>query len=251
VRQITQSNALERGQILLELLHSIDPMLAGVAIDEIGLSGDPAMGPALLEMFSSLQPQRSEFMRLRIIEALGRLREPSAEPVLRKVVDERKVWKWVYPREMRIAAAQALLKIDPEYAPQVVSASGLTSEELGMGALDHDAEQRWLRTRRYPRIKLARPITAIATSTWGRAQLTIRQLSLGGGLGNKDDKLRLGSDASLDLQLGLRHIKSQVILRRNRMGEISFEFVEMDLEERCKLRHVLMEELPRQLPAPV
>jgi hypothetical protein len=88
----------------------------------------------------------------------------------------------------------------------------------------------------------------MAASSWGRAQLGVKQLSLWGGLATKDDKLRLGSDAMLDLQVGLRHIKGQVILRRNRAGEISFEFVEMDLEDRSKLRHLLLEQM-QQAPA--
>ena len=249
VRQIAQSNALERGQILLEILPSIDSMLVGVAIDEIGLSGDPATGPALLDMLTDEHTRRSEFLRLKIVEALGRLGEPSAEPALRKIVEERKVWKWLHPRELRIAAAQALLKIDPEYGPQVVGASGLSAEELAMTPLEADPGHDFSRTRRYERIAFPRPVPAVATSGWGRAQLAVKQLSLWGGLADKDEKLRLGSDAMLDLQLGLRHIRGQVILRRNRAGEIGFEFVEMDLEERSKLRHLLLEQ-PQQAPSP-
>lgn len=84
----------------------------------------------------------------------------------------------------------------------------------------------------------------------------MRQLSLGGGLANKDDKMRLGTDATLDIQTGLRHIRSQVLLRRNRQGEISFEFVVMDLEERTKLRRLLLDlrqpsALPSMDPGPV
>jgi len=256
VRQIAQSNALERGQILLEILPALDPMLVTVAIDEIGLSGDPAMGPALLEMLTNPEKERSDFTKLKLVEALGRLRERGAEPALRRIVEERKVWKWIYPREMRIAAAQSLTKVDPEFSPQVLSAAGFSPEELSLVAVDADPEQRWSRTRKYQRFLLDRSLPAVASSSWGKAQLAVRQLSLGGGLANKDDKMRLGTDATLDIQTGLRHIRSQVLLRRNRQGEISFEFVVMDLEERTKLRRLLLDlrqptALPSMNPGPV
>jgi len=176
--------------------------------------------------------------------------------IARRIVEERKVWKWIYPREMRIAAAQSLTKVDPEFSPQVLSAAGFSPEELSLVAVDADPEQRWSRTRKYQRFLLDRSLPAVASSSWGKAQLAVRQLSLGGGLANKDDKMRLGTDATLDIQTGLRHIRSQVLLRRNRQGEISFEFVVMDLEERTKLRRLLLDlrqptALPSMNPGPV
>ncbi len=206
------------------------------------------MGPALIEMLTNPAQQHSEFTRLKLVEALGRLRERGAEPALRRIVEERKVWKWIHPRELRIAAAQSLTKVDPDFSAQVLGAAGFSLEELSLVALDADLEQRWSRTRKYRRFVLERPLSAMAASSWGKAQLHVRQLSLGGGLASKDDKTRLGTDATLDLQTGLRHIRSQVLLRRNHQGEISFEFVDMDLEERSKLRRLLLDLV--QPPAP-
>ena len=60
----------------------------------------------------------------------------------------------------------------------------------------------------------------------------------------------MGSDAALDLQLGLRHFKAQVMLRCARQGLISFEIADMDLEERYKLRRILAEQMHR-IAAPV
>jgi len=71
----------------------------------------------------------------------------------------------------------------------------------------------------------------------------VRELSLGGGMGTKDDSMRIGSDAEIDIQVGMRHIRGQVLLRRARVNEVGFEFVNTDLEGRHRLRHLLMDSL--------
>jgi hypothetical protein len=62
-------------------------------------------------------------------------------------------------------------------------------------------------------------------------------------MGTKEDSLRVGSDADLDIQVGMRHIRAQVLLRRARVNEVGFEFVNIDLESRHRLRHLLMASL--------
>jgi hypothetical protein len=86
-------------------------------------------------------------------------------------------------------------------------------------------------------------VPAAISSSWGRSTLAVRELSLGGGMGTKEDSLRIGSDADLDIQIGMRHIRAQVLLRRARVNEVGFEFVNTDLESRHRLRHVLMDSL--------
>jgi hypothetical protein len=243
VAQIALGNAPERGQILWELIDELDHLVLPIAMDEIGLSGDNAAAPGLMVLAGDgASESRSPLLRLKAIEALGRLRESSADPLLRGLIETRKMWKWVYPRELRIAAAQALLKIDPEYDSRVLAAGGLEREELSMAPLDADDAPR-LRYRRYDRVTPHRVLQAVASSNSGRIPLAVRQMSLNGGLVTKDDKLRFGSEVSIDLQAGLRHIRGQVIMRRNQQGDLSFEIVDMELEERLKLRRLLLEEM--------
>ena len=246
VRQIAASNAPERGQILFEMLDVLDHAVLPQAIDEVGFSGDHALTPGLMVLADEGSAEaRSPFLRLKVVEALGRLRDAAAIPLLRALVEARKMWKWVYPRELRISAAQALVKIEPQYGPQLVTEGGFTVNELELLPLDAEYSLPWVRQRRYQRIVPPRALPALASSSWGRSELSVRELSLGGGVAKKGDDLRLGSDAALDLQLGLRHIKTQVLLRRARQGEISFEIVDMDLEERSKLRRILADQLHR------
>ena len=67
-------------------------------------------------------------------------------------------------------------------------------------------------------------------------------LSLGGGMGTREDNLRVGSDATLEINAGVRKkIRAQVLLRRARVNEIGFEISDTDLESRYRLRQVLIE----------
>ena len=102
-----------------------------------------------------------------------------------------------------------------------------------------------VRQRRYERIVLSRSLSAVISSSWGKSSLQIRELSLGGGMGTKEDNLRIGSEANLDISLGVRHVRAQVLLRRARVNEVGFEIVNTDLESRYRLRRILVEAVER------
>jgi hypothetical protein len=161
------------------------------------------------------------------------------------LLEAKKMWKWIHPRELRIAAAQALAKIDPRYASQVMSDTGLSPGELAIAPLDSAPACPWVRQRRYERIVLRKALAATISSSWGKSSILIRELSLGGGMGTKEDNLRVGSEANIDISVGVRHIRGQVLLRRARVNEVGFEIVSTDLESRYRLRGLLMETVER------
>ncbi len=246
VRQVAYGAAHDRGRSLLELLEIIDPLVLPQAVDEIGMSGDRTASEPLIVMAQVGEAEsRSPFIQLKAIESLGRLREPEAVPVLRQIVEAKKRWKWAHHRELRIAAAQSLAKIDPRYGSQVVADSGLEPAELAIAPLDAAPACPWVRQRRYERIVLSRKVSAQLGSSWGKSSIVIRELSLGGGMGTKEDNLRIGSEANLDISIGVRHIRAQVLLRRARVNEVGFEIVNTDLESRYRLRRILVEALER------
>jgi hypothetical protein len=86
-------------------------------------------------------------------------------------------------------------------------------------------------------------VAAAISSSWGKSTLSVRELSLGGGMGTKQDSLRIGSDGDVDITVGMRHIRAQVLLRRAHVNDVGFEFVTTDLESRHRLRHLLMDSL--------
>ncbi len=247
VREIAYGAATDRGRTLLELAEVLDSVVLPETIDEIGMSGDLSAAPPLLAMARPGESaSRSPFVQLKAIESLGRLRDPEALSLLREIVEAKKTFGWVHHRELRIAAAQSLSKTDPRYSGQVLADSGLEPAELAIAPLDTAPACPWVRQRRYERMVLTRTVGATIGSSWGKSKILIRELSLGGGMGTKEDNLRIGSEADLEVSLGMRtRIRAHVLLRRARVNEVGFEIVNTDLESRYRLRRLLVEALNR------
>jgi hypothetical protein len=245
VRQIAYGNAADRGRTLLELAEVLDQFVLPEAVDEIGMSGDLTAGAPLIAMARPGEAaSRSPYVQLKAIESLGRLKDAEAVAILREILESRKTFGWVHHRELRVAAAQALAKTDPRYSSQVMSDSGLEPGELAIAPLDLAPACPWVRQRRYERLVLAKTVTGTIGSSWGKSRIQIRELSLGGGMGTKEDNLRIGSEADLEISLGMRSkIRAHVLLRRARVNEVGFEIVSTDLESRYRLRRLLVEAL--------
>jgi hypothetical protein len=245
VRQIAYGNATDRGRTLLELAEILDPLVLPEAVDEIGMSGDITATPPLVAMARPGETaSRSPFIQLKAIESLGRLRDTEAVSALREILEAKKTFGWIHHRELRIAAAQALSKTDPRYSSQVMSDSGLEPAELAIAPLDMAPACPWVRQRRYERMILSKTVAATIGSSWGKSKIMIRELSLGGGMGTKEDNLRIGSEADLEISLGMRtKIRAHVLLRRARVNEVGFEIVNTDLESRYRLRRLLVDAL--------
>jgi hypothetical protein len=247
VRQIAYGAAPDRGRTLLELAEVLDPVVLPETIDEIGMSGDITAAHPLQSMSRPGEAEsRSPFVQLKAIESLGRLRDPESLTLLREIVEAKKTFGWIHHRELRVAAAQSLSKTDPRYSAQILADSGLEPAELAIAPLDMAPACPWVRQRRYERMVLARTVGATIGSSWGKSRILIRELSLGGGMGTKEDNLRIGSEADLEISVGMRtKIKAHVLLRRARVNEVGFEIVSTDLESRYRLRRLLVESLNR------
>ena len=246
VRQIAYGAAPDRGRTLLELLELLDVLILPEAIDEIGMSQDRSASASLIALATAGEAQnRPPFVQLKAVESLGRLREAEAVPVLRTIVEDKKLFGYSQHRELRLAAIQSLSKIDPRYGTQALTDSGLEAGEIAIAPLDSGPGCPWVRQRRYERIILPRTLSATLSSSWGKSNIVMREMSLGGGMGTRSDNLRVGSEAHVEISLGVKKIKGEVLLRRARVNEIGFEFVSMDLDSRYRLRRVLVEALQK------
>ncbi len=242
VRQIAYGAAPDRGRTLVELLELLDPLILPEAIDEIGMSQDRSATSSLIALATAGEARnRPPFVQLKAIESLGRLREPEAVPVLRAIAEAKKLFGYTQHRELRIAAIQSLAKIDPRYGTQALAESGIEAAELALAPLDSGPGCPWVRQRRYERIILPRSLSAVLSSSWGKSNIVMHEMSLGGGMGTRSDNLRVGSEAHVDISVGVKKIRGEVLLRRARVNEIGFEFVGMDLDSRYRLRRVLVE----------
>ncbi|MGA9183797.1 MAG: PilZ domain-containing protein, partial [Candidatus Acidiferrales bacterium] len=241
VRQLSIAGAPERGKLLAESLELIEPMILPLALDEIGMCGDANTATKLLRLAEGeILMQSSEYLRVKAIEALGRMRAPAAAGHLRRFVEARKTFGWAYPEEIRMAAAQALLKLDPAWMEAFLPQSGLDRKVMSLAPLDPIPDRDFVRHRRYRRIRLPRQVPAVITSARGKYTSAISVLSLEGGLLSGDLQLAVGTEATLKIPAGLRSISMQAMVRFVRSQQAGFELVGMGLEDRTKLRRLLV-----------
>jgi hypothetical protein len=239
IRQLSSAPAEFRARLLVALYDSLDVMIRPLAIDEMGMSGHPDCILKLMEIAES--NATSGFTRVKAIEALGRLRATTATQLLQEIMDARQLWRWSYPEELRIAAAQALMRVDATMALEKLAPSGLDRKDLTLEPTDPEPNTSVIRQRRYARLKLSRNLVANTTNLRENIRLTIPELNLGGGIGSGERHLAPGSLLTLKFVHGVRNIKAQAVVRGARPQAMAFEFVEMDLEERSRLRKLLME----------
>jgi hypothetical protein len=185
-------------------------------------------------------PEGSEYLRVKAIEALGRMRAQGAAGHMRRFVETRKAFGWAYAEEIRTAAAQALMKLDPEWMTAFLPQSGLDDKVMALAPLDPIPDRDVVRHRRYRRIRLPRNVPAVITSARGKYSSAISVLSLEGGLLSGDVQLAVGTEATLKIPAGLRSISMQAVVRFVRSHQAGFEMVGMGLEDRAKLRRLLV-----------
>jgi hypothetical protein len=183
--------------------------------------------------------QGDPYLQIKAIEALGRLREPQAEALLRPLAEGKKLWRWKHPREVRITAVQALMKIDPQWTVQFLPKCGLSAVELNLAALDPDPGTPWLRQRRYDRVKLPNPLNGMVSASQGNHKVSIQQLSLGGGVARSQCHIKPGSSVPLEIQSGMHRLRARVLVREARPQELTFELVQIGYQDRSRLRRPL------------
>jgi hypothetical protein len=248
VRLLAMVGATERGSLLMNLLGMIDPVLLPLAIDEIGFSDDTNCTPGLIRLAEGDIPGTGgDFIRLKVVEALGRLKARPAVEMLRKIAETRNMLHWASHPELRLAAVQSLARIDPRWAKELLPRSGFSDADLTLTPLDSQPNAKYFRRRRYTRVRLSQPIPAIATAGQDSYRLEVRGLSLSGGIAAGEKHLQPGTLVSMKIGSGLRPIRAQVLMRDARAQGLGFEFADMDLDERARLRKLLL----KNMAAPV
>lgn len=239
VRQLCSAPGEERARLLVTLYDTLDPLIRPLAIDEMGMSGRPECITKVVDLLK--EDTTPGFTRIKAIEAAGRLHASAASLILQRILEAKQVWRWSYPTELRIAAAQALQKIEPTTAMEKIASSGLDRKELVLEPTDPEPNAPVIRQRRYARLKLSKHIPAVTTNLRENMRISIAELNMGGGIGAADRHLAPGSLLTLKISHGVRTIRAQAIVRGARPQAMAFEFVEMDVDERSRLRKLLLE----------
>jgi hypothetical protein len=242
VRQIAASGAASRGRLLTDLFDHLDPLIRPLAVDEIGMSGERSADTRLLRIAEGDLPKNTtSYLQLKAMEALGRLRTSGAATVLRRIVEARKTWRWANPNELRIVAAQALEKLDPEWVRNFMPQSGLSAAELSIEPLDADPSSSATRQRRYPRLRLEQPVPGATVNLKENFRIEVPEMALGGGVALSEQNLHPGSIVELKLIAGQKQVRAQTIIRDANTQARAFEVVDMELDERGKLRKLLVQ----------
>jgi hypothetical protein len=252
VRQIAASGAPGRCRILLELIDHADPLVMPMVIDEIGVTSDrEALGRLLTIADGDLPAGASPYVQAKAIEALGRIHAPESISTLKRIASTRKVFGWLHPLELRIAALQALERLEPDWARDFLVKSGIETEDLTLAPLDVAPNSKFVRQRRHTRVRLQKPVTAMCTNLKEGCRLDIKTASLSGGVATISRHLAPGTQVQLKLQLGLglRNLQAIALMRDYRAQDMAFEIVDMNLDERTKYRRLLAANLSQSPPA--
>jgi hypothetical protein len=240
VRQISASGAARRCHVLLELLDHVDPLVTPLVIDEIGVTADrEALGKLLTIADGDLPPGGGPYLRVKAIEALGRIQAPESASTLKRLVESKKVFRWVEPQELRIAALQALEKIEPEWVRNYLPISGIDKEDFTLAPLDIPVTSRFVRQRRHTRVRLRKTVRAVCTNLRESCSMEIKTASLTGGVATLSRHLTPGTQVQLKLQVGMRNLQATALMRDSRAQDMAFEIVDMNLDERSKYRRML------------
>ena len=240
VRQISASGAPGRCRILLELLDHVDPLIMPLVIDEVGVTSDrEALGRLLTIVDGDLPVGSGAFLQVKALEALGRIHAPESINTLKRIVEAKRMFGWQHAQELRVAALQALLQLEPDWAREFAAKSGIDREELALAPLDVLLNSKFVRQRRHTRVRLHKPVTAVSTNLKETCRLEIKTASLSGGIATISRHLAPGTHVQLKLQLGLRNVQATALMRDYRAQDMAFEIVDMSLDERSKYRRLL------------
>jgi len=250
VRQVSGSGATGRCRILLDILDYVDPLVMPLVIDEIGVSGDrEALGRLLTIVDGDLPIGSGQYLRVKAVEALGRISATESVAALKRIAGGKKVFGWTHSQELRIAAMQALEKLDLAWAQEFLPKSGIENEDLTLAPLTILANSKFVRQRRHTRVRLRKPLSAVSTNLKENCRLEIKTASLAGGVATINRHLAPGTQVQLKLQLGLRSLQATALMRDYRAQDMAFEIVDMNLDERTKYRRLLAGKLTRLVPA--
>jgi hypothetical protein len=216
------------------ILQDAHPLVVPMMIDQIGIGLETTAVPLLMEIAAGEHDTlRDQFVRIKAIEALGRLRATEAVELLHQLAGKREGLTFVEPGGLRAAAEDALaLMEEGPHSARARAAFEPPAHPLGNFVIP----------RRYARIPLESPLRAQI----GGQQMSmgrVKTISLGGAYLESTNRLNLGDSIQLEIRSGLRKIHSTAIVRNVGPNGNGVEFVHMKDEDREKLRKLVQKYL--------
>lgn len=220
--------------VFSSLLPSAHPLVLPMMIDHIGVTLETTAIPLLMEIAAGAHVTlRDLFVRIKAIEALGRMRANEATELLRTLAERRDGLAFAEPGGLRATAEEALAVIENRPSASRVRALYETIEQLN---------RPFPVPRRYTRIPLESPLSAQiegAQAHTGR----VRTISLGGAYLQSSRKLSIGDSIKLEIRSGLRKIHCTAVVRNAGPDGNGIEIVHMKEEDHEKLRRLVHKHL--------
>jgi hypothetical protein len=230
-----------------EILPEAHVLVVPVMLDEIGAVGEMSAIPLLCEVAAgAVVTLRDIFIRIKAVEALGKMHAAAAAGALRTLLRERQGLVYAEPAGLRIAAKEALALIENHPASARVRASESALAKANIS---------FRRPRRYFRIPLERPYSARIeylpearsqaqaaprpARAVGAVAARVSNISLGGAFLEPGHGLAVGDHIRVDIRAGLRHILSTAVVRNVTASGGGVEFLHMPGESRERLRRLV------------
>jgi hypothetical protein len=216
------------------VLADAHPLVVPMMIDQIGLAQETTAVPQLMEIAAGEHELlRDLFVRIKAIEALGRMRAVEAAEMLRMLAEGREGLTYSEPSGLRAAAEDALAMVESRPSSARVRAAFEAAAQSNAS---------YVIPRRYVRVPLESPLRAhIDGSQAGLAR--VKTISLGGAYLESPKKLTIGDSIKLEVRSGLRKINFTAVVRNIGPDGNGVEFVHMRDEDREKLRKLVQRHL--------
>jgi hypothetical protein len=216
------------------VLADAHPLVVPMMIDHIGQAQETTSVPQLMEIAAGEHEiLRDQFVRIKAIEALGRMRALESAELLRTLAEKRDGITYCEPSGLRAAAEDALAMMEDRPSSARVRAAYEAAAQ---------SSATFVIPRRYVRVPLESPLRAQIDN--GQAGLArVKTISLGGAYLESPKKLNVGDSIQLEVRAGLRKIHFTAVVRNIGADGSGVEFVHMKDEDREKLRKLVQRHL--------
>jgi hypothetical protein len=212
------------------LLSEANALVVPMMIDHIGLTQETSAIPELMQIASGTHEQlKDQFVRIKAIEALARMRVAEAADLLVQLTQKRDGLTYAEPSGLRSVASDALALMENRPSAAQVRAAYEYAPQAG-GNFNVP--------RRYSRVPLEAPLRA---QIQGGQPVTarVKTISLGGAYLESVKKLNVGDTIRLEVRSGLRKIQFTAVVRNSGPDGNGVEIVHMQGDDRDKLRKLV------------
>jgi len=233
-RPANATSARSAAFIFSALLGDAHPLVVPMMIDHIGLAQEVSAIPQLMDIAAGgHETLRDQYVRIKAIEALARMRVIEAAKLFRQICEKRDGLAYAEPAGVRTVAADALALLEERPASAQVRSAYEHSSQGGVT---------FVVPRRYARIPLESPLRAHIEGGQS-AMARVKTISLGGAYLASLKKLNVGDTIQLEVRSGLRKIHFTAVVRNAGPDGNGVEFVHMKSDDRDKLRKLVQKHL--------